>query len=209
MLKLFHFIVDGFTSAGSSIMWVILLVLAAILALVIERVWFLYFKCGSKNAAFMGSIGKYLKAGEYDKALKYAKSLDTPLAKGVASVLENRKQGRKQVQKSVDEVFLTETPRINRMLPLLNTLANLATLLGLTGTIYGLMLAFESVANVPAAQRAQALASGISVAMTTTLFGLIVAVPTILLHGVLSGRADKISEEMDEKTTKLMNIVEE
>jgi biopolymer transport protein ExbB/TolQ len=209
MLKLFHFIVDGFTSAGSSIMWVIMLVLAGIVAIVIERVWFLYFKCGSKSANFMASIQKYLKAGDFDKALKYAQSLDTPLAKGVASVLENRKQGRKQVQKAVDEVFLTETPRITRLLPLLNTLSNLATLLGLTGTIYGLMLAFESVANVPAAQRAQALASGISVAMTTTLFGLIVAVPTLLLHGVMSGRADKITEEMDEKTTKLMNLVEE
>jgi biopolymer transport protein ExbB/TolQ len=77
------------------------------------------------------------------------------------------------------------------------------------GTIYGLMIAFDAIANVPAAQRAQALATGISVAMSTTLFGLIIAVPTILFHGVLTSKSDKIVEEMDEKTAKLINLVEE
>jgi biopolymer transport protein ExbB/TolQ len=95
------------------------------------------------------------------------------------------------------------------IIPLLPTLANLATLLGLAGTIYGLMLAFDAIANVPAAQRAQALATGISVAMSTTLWGLIIAIPTILVHGFLASRADRIMEEMDEKTAKLINLVEE
>jgi biopolymer transport protein ExbB/TolQ len=88
-------------------------------------------------------------------------------------------------------------------------LANLATLLGLTGTIFGLMMAFDAIANVPAAQRAQALATGISIAMSTTLFGLIVAVPSILVHGILAGKSDKVIEEMDEKSAKLINLIEE
>jgi biopolymer transport protein ExbB/TolQ len=104
---------------------------------------------------------------------------------------------------------LTEAPKITRNIPFFPTLANLATLLGLMGTIYGLMIAFDAIANVPAAQRAQALATGISVAMSTTLWGLLVAIPTLLVHGVLANKADKLVEEMDEKTAKLINLVEE
>jgi biopolymer transport protein ExbB/TolQ len=206
MLK---FIVDGFNSTGSSVMWMILIVAFVIIGIVIERAWYLFFKCGMGSGSFMAGISKYLKAGDYAKAIQYSSSVNTPLAKGITAVLQNRGKGTKVVQKSVDEVFLTESPKISRNLPILATLANLATLLGLTGTIYGLMIAFDAIANVPAAQRAQALATGISVAMSTTLFGLIIAVPTILFHGILTSKSDKIVEEMDEKTAKLINLVEE
>ena len=87
--------------------------------------------------------------------------------------------------------------------------ANIATLLGLTGTIFGLMVTFDAVANVPVAQRAAAMANGIAFAMSTTLFGLIVAVPSIFFSGILAAKSDKIIEEMDEKTAKLINLVEE
>lgn len=203
------FIVDGFVSPGSFAMWSILFIAFGTIGLIAERAYYLFIKCGTGGGSFMAGISKYLKAGDFDKALKYASSVDTPLAKGVLAVLQNRGKGSKAVQKSVDEVFLTETPKVARNIPLLPTLANLATLLGLLGTIYGLMLAFDAIANVPAAQRAQALATGISVAMSTTLWGLIVAVPTLLVHGILAGRSDKIVEEMDEKTAKLINLVEE
>ncbi len=208
-MQLLNFIVSGFKTSGAFVMWIILIMAFAIAALVIERAWYLFVKCGAGSGTFMSGIAKYLKAGDYDKAIKYASSVRTPLAKGVTTVLENRGKSSKAVQKALDEVFLTETPKINRFIPMLNTLANLATLLGLTGTIYGLMVAFDAVANVPAAQRAQALATGISIAMSTTLFGLIVAVPTMLAHGVISAKSDKVVEELDEKTAKLVNLVEE
>lgn len=203
------FIVDGFVSPGSVYMWLILFIGFGILGLVGERAWFLFMKCGTSTTAFMSSISKYLKSGDFEKAIKFSSTVQTPLAKGILAVLQNRGKGSKQVAKAVDEVFLSEAPKIGRNIPLLPTLANLATLLGLAGTIYGLMLAFDAIANVPAAQRAQALATGISVAMSTTLWGLIVAIPTILIHGFLAARADRIMEEMDEKTAKLINLVEE
>ncbi|MBD3393477.1 MAG: MotA/TolQ/ExbB proton channel family protein [Chitinivibrionales bacterium] len=206
---LFKFIVDGFTSPGYFAMWAILLMAFAIIGIVIERVWYLFFKCGTSSASFMSGISKYLKAGDYEKAIKYASSVTTPLAKAIVVILQNRGKSTKQVQKAVDEVFLSETPKVTRNINILNTFANLATLTGLTGTIFGLMMAFDAIANVPAAQRAQALATGISVAMSTTLFGLIVAVPSILIQGVLAGKSDKVVEEMDEKTAKLINLVEE
>ena len=206
---LFKFIVDGFTSPGAIAMWTILMMAFAILGIVIERVWYLFFKCGASSGSFMAGISKYLKAGDYEKAIKYASSATTPLAKAIVAVLQNRGKSSKQVQKAVDEVFLTETPKVTRSVNILNTFANLATLTGLLGTIFGLMMAFDAIANVPAAQRAQALATGISVAMSTTLFGLIVAVPTILVQGILAGKSDRVVEEMDEKTAKLINLIEE
>jgi biopolymer transport protein ExbB/TolQ len=205
MLK---FIVEGFTTTGSSVMWMILIIGFAIIGLMLERAHYLYIKCGLGSGNFMAGISKYLKAGDYAKAIQYSSQVNTPLAKGIGAILENRGKGTKTVQKAVDEVFLTEVPKISRNITILNTLANLATLLGLLGTIYGLMIAFDAIANVPAAQRAQALATGISVAMATTLWGLLVAIPTILIHGILSGKSDKLIEEMDEKTAKFINLIE-
>jgi biopolymer transport protein ExbB/TolQ len=208
-MQLFKFIVDGFTSPGSFVMWIILFLAFAIIGIVIERVWFLFFKCGTSSGSFMAGISKYLKAGDYEKAIKYSSSMTTPLAKSVTAILKNRGLSTKQVQKAVDEVFLTEAPKVTRNISLIQIMANISTMLGLTGTIFGLMMAFDAIANVPAAQRAQALATGISIAMSTTLFGLLVAVPALLCQGVLSQKSDKVIEEMDEKTAKLVNLVEE
>lgn len=203
------FIVVGFQSAGSQMQWGILLCLCAGMVLIIERIWYLYFRAGRGSSGFMAGIGKYLKAGDYAKALQYSKSMATPLAKTVAAILENRSKGVKAINKAVEEVLLTETPKVQRNLTLMAVVANVATLLGLMGTIYGLMQAFDAIANVPAAQRAAALANGIAFAMSTTLFGLLVAVPVILAQGLLQRKSEKIIEEIDEKTAKLINLVEE
>jgi biopolymer transport protein ExbB/TolQ len=189
--------------------WGILVCLFVAIALTVERGWYLFVKCGMGSSSFMAGIGKYLKAGDYAKALQYAKGVKSPLARVIATVLENRGKGVKVIQRSVDEVFLSETPKVQRNLTLMAVIANVATLLGLMGTIYGLMQAFDAIANVPAAQRAAALANGISFAMSTTLFGLVAAVPTILMQGILARRSESIIEELDEKSTKFINLIEE
>ncbi|MGE5670485.1 MAG: MotA/TolQ/ExbB proton channel family protein [Fibrobacterota bacterium] len=208
-MQLIHFLLLGFQSSAGLIMWVILLCLFVMLALAAERAYFLYFKCDSGNRSLLNVVSKYLKTGEYEKAIKHASGVGTPLAKGIVSILANRTKGPKAIKKAVDEVFLTEGPKIKRNVHYLNMLANIATLIGLTGTIFGTMECFDAIANAPAAQRAQQLASGISVTMSATLFGLFVAVPSVLTHSILSGKADKIVEDLDEKTTKLINAVEE
>jgi biopolymer transport protein ExbB len=208
-MQMVNFLLLGFQSAAAFIMCTLAFVAFVAIGLAAERFWYLFFKCDWGSNAFMNSISKYIKAGDFDRATKYAASVKTPLAKGVSSVLSNRAKGPKMIKKAVDEVFLTEGPKVKRNVFLLNTIANLSTLIGLTGTIYGTMECFDAIANAPAAQRAQQLAAGISITMSATLMGLLVAVPCILAHGILSGKADKIMEDMDEKTTKLINTVEE
>lgn len=208
-MQMINFLLLGFQSAASFIMWILAFVAFVAAGIAVERIWYLFFKCDWGSSNFMNTINKYIKAGDYERATKYSTSVKSPLAKGVSSVLVNRSKGPKAIKKAVDEVFLSEGPKVKRNVFLLNTFANLATLIGLTGTIYGTMECFDAIANAPAAQRAQQLAAGISITMSATLMGLLVAVPCIIVHGVLSGKADKIMEDMDEKTTKLINAVEE
>jgi len=208
-MTFFNHIVAGFQITGSFMMWGILIVGLITLGFCIERIWYLYFKCGRGRAAFMDSIARFIKANDFDKAIKLASAQTFPLAKVILAVLQNRGQGRKAVTKAVDEVFLTEAPLITKRIALLSMFANLATLLGLSATVYGVMVDFDAIANVPVAQRAQALAAGISIALSGTLFGLMVAIPALFVSGFLAAKADVLIEEMDEKSTKLMNLVEE
>jgi biopolymer transport protein ExbB len=208
-MQYLNFLLLGFQSSAGLIMWVILLTGVFGIGLFIERFMYLFMTADKGTAGFMKGISSYLKAGDYDRAIKFASSANTPLSKAVLAILQSRSKGAKAIKKAVDEVFLTEGPKIKRNVFLLNTLANIATLIGLTGTIYGTMECFDAIANAPAAQRAQQLAAGISITMSATLFGLTVAVICISCHGLLTGKADKIVEDMDEKTTKLINAVEE
>ena len=123
-MQLFKFIVDGFTSPGSFVMWIILFLAFAIIAIVIERGWYLFLKCGTSSGSFMAGISKYLKAGDYEKAIKYSSSLSTPLSKGVTAILKNRGQSTRQVQKAVDEVFLTEGPKVTKNIAIINLITS-------------------------------------------------------------------------------------
>jgi biopolymer transport protein ExbB/TolQ len=200
-------IAKGFQEDGKLFMWAILVFGGLALALIVERTYYIWFKCSRGRAAFMSKIARLLQAGKTEEAGKHAASLSLPLASVISAVLNNKDRGERSVDKAVDEVYLTEAPRVGRYLNLLMTVANLATLTGLLGTIYGLIIAFDAVANLPAAERPQALADGIAIAMGTTFFGLTVAIPTIFMHGWLSSQSERIVEEMEEKAVKVMNLV--
>ena len=208
-MQFINHIVAGFHITGSFMMWGILIIALCTVGFCVERIWYLYFKCGTNRSSFMSGISKYIKAGDFEKAIKYASSVSTPLAKAVLAVLQNRGKGRKATSKAVDEVFLSETPKMTTRIPLISMFANLATLMGLAATVYGVMVDFDAIANVPVAQRAQALAAGIAIALSGTLFGLLVAIPALFVSGFLAAKADSLVEEIDEKATKLMNLIEE
>ncbi len=209
LASLIKALVQGFQGPGGWSMWVITILAMLGLAVVVERFYYLFIKCGFSRGRFMEDLFKILKTGDTTRALKYAGASEMPLAKVMVSILSNKDKGTDAMNKAVDEVFLAENPKILRYTPQIVMFANVATLLGLLGTIYGLILAFDAVANVPAAQRAQALATGISVAMATTFFGLVVGIPLMFIHGIYSAQTDRILEEMDEKSAKMTNILSE
>ncbi|MDR0303523.1 MAG: MotA/TolQ/ExbB proton channel family protein [Chitinispirillales bacterium] len=205
-----NYIVVGFKPENGgtwSQVWILLLGLSG-LGFCIERFIYLFFTAGNTKD-FMSSLQRFVKTSDWDKAQKFAESKpNMPLAKAVAAIIKNRDAGSKKVQKAIDEVFLSDAPNVTKNISIISMFANTATMVGLMGTIFGLMMSFDAVANAPAAQRATELAKGISIAMSTTLFGLTNAIPLILIQGALAGKADKVLADLDEKTSKLVNLIE-
>lgn len=205
-----NYIAVGFKPSGGGeiFQWIILFTLLTGLGFVVERAIYL-FRAAGNPSKFMGSLQQFIKTENWDGALKFSDANSKmPLARAISAIIRNRDAGSKKVQKAIDEVFLADAPKITKNLPMISTIANAATMFGLMGTIFGLMMSFDAVANAPAAQRATELAKGISVAMSTTLFGLLAAIPLVLLQGALSAKADNILSDLDEKTTKLVNLIE-
>jgi biopolymer transport protein ExbB/TolQ len=193
--------------SGYQFMWVILFVGMAAFGIAIERFLYIFMKSSKGRGAFMQNIGNLLKAGKYDEALSHAQASNLPLGKVIYAILSKREKGRDGMAQGLDESYLTEAPRINRYLNMVAVVANIATLLGLLGTIFGLIYTFDAVANKPAAERPKALADGIAVAMGTTFMGLTVAIPLMFIQGILALQAERIVQEIEEKGVKIINIV--
>jgi biopolymer transport protein ExbB len=200
-------ILKGFQGEGKFYMTVILALGIISLAIIAERFFYIYLKSSAGRANFMRNIAQLLQTGRVAEAGHLAASQSFPLARIISAVLQNKAKGQAAIEKAVDEVYLTEAPRINRYLNLLPAFANIAMLCGLLGTIFGLIFAFDAVANLPAAQRPQALASGISIVMVNTFTGLAVAIPILLFHGLLAMQSERLQEEMEEKAVKVMNLL--
>jgi biopolymer transport protein ExbB len=200
-------ILKGFQGEGKFYMSLIMILGIISLAIIAERFFYIYIKSSAGRANFMRNIAQLLQTGRVAEAGHLAASQSFPLAKIISAVLQNKAKGQAAIEKAVDEVYLTEAPRINRYLNLLPAFANIAMLCGLLGTIFGLILAFDAVANLPAAQRPQALANGISIVMVNTWSGLATAIPILLLHGLLAMQSERLQEEMEEKAVKVMNLL--
>lgn len=192
---------------GWQYMWVILLMGFIALGIAIERFITIYLKSAKGRHQFMANVANLLKAGKYDEAMNFAGASQLPIAKVVYSILANREKGKEAMAQAMDEVYLTEAPRVNRYLTLIQIVASVATLLGLLGTIWGLIYTFDAVANKPAAERPKALADGIAIAMATTYAGLSVAIPLALIQGWLAMQAERVIEELEEKGIKIINIL--
>jgi len=177
------------------------------LGLCIERFITIYLKSAKGRGQFMANIANLLKAAKYDEAMNFAGASQLPIAKVVYAILANREKGKDGMSQAMEEVFLTEAPRVNRYLSMVSIAASVATLLGLLGTIWGLIYTFDAVANKPAAERPKALADGIAIAMATTYLGLTVAIPVSVVQGWLSLNAERVIEELEEKGIKIINIL--
>ena len=204
----------GLDSDGSLYMYVIALVGTFALAIAIERIYYIQVRSNINASKFMAEIRKMVRAGEIKKALALCeaapnKALPRVVGAGLRRVAETEVTDFRSIQNSVDEGTLEVIPKLQERIGFLAMLANVATLLGLMGTIWGLILAFRSVsaAGIDAAEKARMLAAGISAAMNTTLLGLGVAIPAILIYTLLHNKTTKIIDEIDEHTVKLINLL--
>lgn len=193
------------SSDGYQFMWIILAIGMIGLGFSLERFLYIVIKSGKGRSQFLADFGKLISAKQYDQALSVANSARYPIAKIMAAIVGAKDGGRDAMQSASDAVFLTEAPRLTRYLSIISVMASISTLLGLMGTIYGLIYTFDAMSNKPAAERPKALADGISIAMGTTLLGLLCAVPLLVLVGILNMNSERLIQEMEEKGLKIIN----
>ena len=193
---------------GGIWMYSILVVQIVATAVVIERFIFLFFRYNINGSAFMAQITKLITAGNIDRAIKLCNAAPAAaLPRVVKAGLLRANKGSDAITSGVAEAQLEVVPMITRRTNSLLVLSNVATLLGLLGTIVGLIEAFDALKNAPPEQRQALLAGGISLAMFTTAYGLIVAIPVIMAHLFLSGITKKILEEIDQYSLRTENLL--
>lgn len=198
----------GFFRDGGMFMYFILAVFVIGMAVIIERAYILIHKYNINARALWEKISKLILAGEMDRVQKLCGSSEAPLLKILHAGVSSADASDREIQNSIDEVSLEVIPLITKRIAYLATLANVATLLGLLGTIQGLVQAFSAVGSAEPSQKAALLAGGISVALYTTAFGLIVAIPILVMYTILQVKAHKITDEIDEFSVKLINLLD-
>jgi len=195
----------GILNQGGPMMWVILGLSVTATTLAAERAVSLYLLSGLNASKLVDKVKGLVESGDFDGALKAcAGKTKHPLPTIMRAGLERANRPSKEIEKAMEAEMLRALPKMQRSLSFLGLLGNLATLLGLLGTIFGLIQAFSGVSAASASARQQVLAEGISVAMYTTAFGIIAAVPVLLFHNVLSSRVDKILIEMEEGSVSIL-----
>ena len=194
-----------FFQEGGPFMYPIAIVLAIGLAITVERFIYLASVRRRNRLAFEKGILPLLRKRDYQRAMKAATGSDSAIASimsaGIGRLLNNH--SREDVEYAMEEGLMEVLPQY------LATLANIATLLGLLGTIIGLIAAFTAVAAADPSQKASLLSESISVAMNTTAFGLMSAIPLLMFHALLQTRTNEIVDSFEMAGVKLLNIISE
>lgn len=188
--------------------WTILLTGLGSLILVAERAKMLYKEYGMNSEEFMAKVQTLVLAKKLDEALLMCAQIEhKPLAAAFKTILEKADRDDDSIFQAHDIALSENIPLYTKRLHYLSMLANVATLLGLLGTIHGLILSFQAVAQADPTQKQALLAQGISVSMYTTALGLAVAIPAMVFFSFLTSRQNELMEEMQEKCSKLSELL--
>lgn len=188
-------------------MYPIALVMAMGIAITLERWVFLTMAKVANRKAFDAML-PLIKKRDFDALVKMGSAPKAaPIARIIAAGAARLKvtQDRDDISYAMEEGVMEVTPRLEKRTTYLSTLANLATLLGLLGTIIGLIDAFAAVANAAPAEKAALLSASISVAMNTTAFGLVAAIPLLIFYALLQTKTTEIVDSLEMAGVKFLN----
>ena len=197
-----------FFQDGGTFMYPIAVVLVCGIAIAIER-WIFLTRAKFSNRSAFNTLMPMLKKQDYSNVLKQANNSSAPMARiigaGIARMAKSPR--RDDIEFAMEEGVMEALPRLEKRTQYLATLANIATLLGLLGTIIGLIAAFTAVANADPAEKASLLSQSISVAMNTTAFGLMSAIPLLLIHALLQTKTTEIVDSLEMAGVKVLNML--
>lgn len=197
----------AFIQEGGIFMYIILMVWAVGLGIAFERFRKLSYQYHVDGPSFMNELQRFILSNDIQGAIRICSGSKAALPKVLKSGLKRANQDQNQIQNAIDATALEVIPKVESRLGYLQLIANISTLLGLLGTIQGLIQSFSAVAQADPAQKAELLTLGISKAMNTTFLGLICAISIMVIHAVLSSKAEKIVGEIDEFSVKLMDMI--
>ena len=197
-----------FFQSGGPFMYPILLVLAIGSAIAIERYIYLSL-VRSRNKAIWSRVLPLLESGKFGTARDVILHSNAAVSRilGYGLNRAEHKGSGEEIQMAMEEGLLEVVPRLEKRTHYLATLANIATLLGLLGTIIGLTEAFSTVSAADPGDKANLLSASISIAMNTTAFGLMVAIPLLLIHAVMQTKTSELVDTLEMATVRLSNLV--
>jgi biopolymer transport protein ExbB/TolQ len=193
---------------GGPFMYPIAAVLVLGLAIAIER-WIVLTSARYTNRRAFNSVMTLVKQQDFGAVITAGNNSSVPMSRIVAAGIARftNSKRRDDIESAMEEGVMEALPRLEKRTQYLATLANVATLLGLLGTIVGLIAAFTAVASAAPVEKASMLSSSISVAMNTTAFGLISAIPLLLLHALLQTKTTELVDSFEMASVKVLNTL--
>lgn len=195
--------IASFFKQGGVFMYFILSTAIVIVAIAVERFIVISKAASLDSRKLIDEVTRRVAAGDVQGARQVSRMSTAPVAMITQAVLDVKDHDITRMQMAADDAATLALPPLNRRLAYLNVLANVCTLLGLLGTIAGLIQAFTAVGAADPSQRSALLAAGISTALNATAFGLVIAIPTLVVHGYLLGLIEGIAEQVDEAGIRL------
>ena len=198
----------AFFQKGGLFMYPIMLVFAVGMAIVFER-WVQLSRVQSANHKMWNLLQPVLVKGDFDKARQMINKSKSSMAQmlGMGLARQGAVRRREDIEIAMEESMMEIIPQLEKRTPYVALLSNIATLLGLLGTIMGLIEAFTAVANANPAEKADLLSASISVAMNTTAFGLMSAIPLLLFHAKLTSTTGHIVDSLEMASVKALNTI--
>ena len=203
MITIVKFIVEG-----GFFMYPILLVGAAGAAIGVER-WLYLKRTRDASRSMWDQVQPVLAEGDFDQAREITSNDDSAISQmlSMGLAVQGAVRRRQDIEVAMEESLMEITPQLEKRTPYIALFANISTLLGLLGTIMGLIQAFTAVANANPAEKADLLSASISVAMNTTAFGLIIAIPLLIVHAMLTTTAGQIVDSLEMASVKALNSI--
>ncbi len=196
-----------FFTQGGPVMFIILFALLLGIVVIIERIIAVRFRSRVDSDTFVNQIAQLLKAGDVNGAVEYCNRSNAALPNITKAGLMDMGKSDKDVQNALEIAAMVEIPKLEKRTHYLSMIANVATLLGLLGTILGLISAFAAVAHADAADKATLLTAGISIAMNTTAFGIITAIPCLIGYTYLVETTNELIDEINENVARLYRFM--
>jgi len=191
---------------GGILMWPIMFTSVVGMAIVIER-WLTLRRADSDTREFMDTMRQVIRQNRIQEAINICDETDAPVARIIKAGLLKHRQSREIIREAIEDAGRFEIPRLERYLSGLATCATIAPMLGLLGTVQGMILAFAQIQNKRGQVNPSDLAEGIGNALVTTAAGLAVAIPLLILYNYFTSRVENMLVEMEASSVELVDML--